>query len=188
MLTSMDISLIIRLISYTVLLVLAVTYPLRSKKLLSKCGNLVVELPRKKSNKLVLVFILAILMVVIQRFRSFEIYIHIILSLCAILGLEIVMRDAVCRKLNGVYENALIVDSRFLLFSSIAALPTLEYENDPDSTDYEDSFAQDAAETAAKTLQIVTNNAGAIFVGFDSAEDRDKAVAAILEKEERLRP
>lgn len=111
-------------------------------------------------------------------FRDLGTLTNAVLAATGILAIEIVLRDILTRKTAGVYENALVADTRIVLRSDIVHFPTLEYE---DTDEYKaekeaDKYAADAAETAAKVLQIVTHTKGTIYIGFDSSSDRDAAV------------
>lgn len=183
----MSIQLIIRLVSYFIFVLLLTTIKLRNNKIKQRIGVLLLPLPAKRHKLVVVVFIIAPLLIVLQRFRSFELYMSIVLSACALLGTEIGIRDLVLGGMTGVYENGIVIDSRYIPYDSISSLPTLAYENDSDTTPTE-TLAADAKETAAKTLKIVTEKSGITFVGFDSAENRNAAVAIILERNPRLKP
>jgi hypothetical protein len=143
-------------------------------------GTCLLPLSRKKSMLFIAVLCFAPLMIVFQWFRDFQPYIHIILSLTAVLAIEIVIREQVYDARSGVYENALIVDGRLLLKDDIMALPTLEYENDPESFDESEDDSPSLTDPAyKKALKIVTNKSGVIFVGFESEEERNQAVEII---------
>lgn len=159
---------------------LLATLPLRIKKLTKKMGTCLLPLSRKKSMLFIAVLCFAPLMIVFQWFRDFQPYIHIILSLTAVLAIEIVIREQVYDARSGVYENALIVDGRLLLKDDIMALPTLEYENYPESFDESEEASPSLTDPAyKKALKIVTNKSGVIFVGFESEEERNQAVEII---------
>ena len=102
------------------------------------------------------------------------------MSATAVLAIEIVIREQVYDARSGVYENALIVDGRLLLKEDIIALPTLEYENDPEAFDESEDGTPSLSDPAyKKALKIVTDKNGVIFVGFESEEERNKTVEII---------
>ena len=68
------------------------------------------------------------------------------------------------------------MDGRLLLFSDIHALPTLSYE---DELTEQDEFYR-------RTMEVVTENSGTIRVGSASQQERDSAVATMVELGPRL--
>lgn len=117
-------------------------------------------------------------MICLQFIRKFELYIAIILDAVAVLGIETTVKDFILQQLSGVYENAIIVDSRLILKSDIVALPTLEYENSEEyiKSKQSDMYSADSLETAEKSLKIISATSGEIFISFANKEQREKAV------------
>lgn len=168
------------IVALVAMVLILATLPLRIKKLTKKMGTCLLPLSRKKSMLFVAVLCFAPLMIIFQWFREFQPYIHIILSATAVLAIEIVIREQVYDARSGVYENALIVDGRLLLREDIIALPTLEYENDPEVFDESEDGSPSLSDPAyKKALKIVTDKNGVIFVGFESEEERNKTVEII---------
>lgn len=117
-------------------------------------------------------------MICLQLIRQFELYIAIILDAVAVLGIETTVKDFILQQLSGVYENAIIIDSRLIPKSDIVALPTLEYENSEEylQAKKSDTYAADSLETAKTSLKIISNSSGEIYVSFANEEQRTKAV------------
>lgn len=170
---------IFSIVALVAMVAIVATLPLRIKKLTKKLGNCLLPLSRKQSMLFVAVLCFAPLMIIFQWFRTFEFYIHIILSITAILAIEIVIRERVYDARSGVYENALIVDGRLFEKNDIIALPTLEYENDPEAEENPEDFPSLNDPAYRKALKIVTNKNGVLFVGFETEEERNKAVEII---------
>nr|MCR4790615.1 hypothetical protein [Treponemataceae bacterium] len=153
----------------------------REKKMIKKLGQCLVPFTRKTSWLIILVFVFAFAMVVIQYFRTFQLYINVILNAVAVLAVELSIRDRVSQKNSGLYTDALVVDGKIIEKKDIIALPTLEYE---ESEEYKkekeaDEYSKDAYETAMKSLKIVSDSHGEFYVGFASKEERAKAVEII---------
>ena len=66
----------------------------------------------------------------------------------------------------------LIIDGKNILYSDILSLPTLAYEED----------------SSVCTLKIVTNQEGEFFLTFESSEERNNVVNAILTCKPSLKP
>ena len=162
------------LVAYAVLLV---TWPNRKKKLMANLGEQVLPLTGVTNRFMVPVLVIAPALILFQWFRNFGFMINAVLCGVALLAAELVIRERVLGAMAGVYKNGLVVDGRQLLFSEIHALPTLSYEDE----------LEDRDEFYRRTLEIVTEQAGTLQVGFASVAERDAAVEAICKLEPRLK-
>lgn len=165
---------IVALVAYAVLLV---TWPNRKKKLMTNLGEQVLPLTGVTNRFMVPVLVIAPALILFQWFRNFGLMINVVLCGVALLAAELVIRERVLGVIAGVYKNGLVVDGRQLLFSEIHALPTLSYEDE----------LEDRDEFYRRTLEIVTEQAGTLRVGFASVAERDAAVEAICKLEPRLK-
>ena len=165
---------IVALVAYAVLLV---TWPNRKKKLMTNLGEQVLPLTGVTNRFMVPVLVIAPALILFQWFRNFGLMINVVLCGVALLAAELVIRERVLGAIAGVYKNGLVVDGRQLLFSEIHALPTLSYEDE----------LEDRDEFYRRTLEIVTEQAGTLRVGFASVAERDAAVEAICKQEPRLK-
>lgn len=165
---------IVALVAYAVLLV---TWPNRKKKLMANLGEQVLSLTGVTNRFMVPVLVIAPALILFQWFRNFGLMINVVLCGVALLAAELVIRERVLGAIAGVYKNGLVVDGRQLLFSEIHALPTLSYEDE----------LEDRDEFYRRTLEIVTEQAGTLRVGFASVSERDAAVEAICRLVPRLK-
>ena len=165
---------IVALVAYAALLV---TWPNRKKKLMTNLGEQVLPLTGVTNRFMVPVLVIAPALILFQWFRNFGLMINVVLCGVALLAAELVIRERVLGAIAGVYKNGLVVDGRQLLFSEIHALPTLSYEDE----------LEDRDEFYRRTLEIVTEQAGTLRVGFASVAERDAAVEAICKLEPRLK-
>ena len=165
---------IVALVAYAVLLV---TWPNRKKKLMTNLGEQVLPLTGVTNRFMVPVLVIVPALILFQWFRNFGLMINVVLCGVALLAAELVIRERVLGVIAGVYKNGLVVDGRQLLFSEIHALPTLSYEDE----------LEDRDEFYRRTLEIVTEQAGTLRVGFASVAERDAAVEAICKLEPRLK-
>lgn len=161
--------------------ILAGTYPLRRKIQLNKWGKLLLGVNSRTNKLFVIILALAPIIVILLYFRDLGTMQNLILTLTAILAVELVLRDMLLRKRCGVYENALVADGRILPKEEIYSLPTLEYENTEEykAQKANDEYAADAAETAAKVIQIVTKTRGTLYIGFENSEERNNTIEII---------
>lgn len=170
---------IFSIVALCAMILILATLPIRIKKLSKKMGKCLLQLSRKKSMLFIAVLCFAPLLIVFQWFRAFAPYIHIILSVTAVLAVEIVIRERVFDSRSGVYENAIIVDGRLLERSDIVAFPTLEYENSEDAVENPEEYPSLEDPVYRKALKIVTKKSGVIFVGFETEEERNKTVEIV---------
>ncbi len=170
-----EISLVLRLAALGGYILILVTWPARKKRLVARLGGLALPLAGSVNRLMMVVLATAPLLIALQWLRDFGLAVNAVLCAVAVLAAELVVRERVLGAMAGVYQNGLVVDGRFLLFSEIHALPTLGYEGDEE----QDEFYR-------RTLEIVTENSGVIQVGFASREEREAAVKTILELESRL--
>lgn len=170
--------LVINCVALVLIVVLCATIKLRENKIRKSVGSCLVPLEQKKSWMIYLIVFFCVVIVALQFFRKFQFYINVILDVVAILGVELSVKDFVLQKMSGVYENALIANSRLIPKNEIIALPTLEYEESEEyKVEMENAeFASDAYETAMKCLKVVTEKQGEFYIGFNSAEERKKSV------------
>ncbi len=170
--------LLMNIISILAIVICAATIPLQEKKIKSSFGECIVPFLRKKSKLLIPVIVFSVLVIALQFFREFQLYINAVLDVAAFLAVFISGRDFILQKNAGLYNSALICDGRIIKKSDVVALPTLEYEESEEfkKEKESDEFSADAYETAMKSLKVVTNSHGTFFVGFSSMEERAKAV------------
>ncbi len=149
------------------------TLPLRIRKLEKQTGPCLLELSRRTSKMFIAVIGVAAVLSIVMIFRPFEILYTAILCATAVLGVEVVLREHVYNARNGVYENALIVDGRYLTRDDILAFPELHYEKD--DTDEESEYD----ELYARALKVVSKQSGELYVGFADREEKEAAVAIL---------
>ena len=170
------------LISLVLLLILSVSYFFRGKVLEKKLGACLLPLTRVHNKLFYIVILLSPFVLILQFFRSLDIFVSLVIDGAVLFGVEAVIRESLLKKRSGVYAHALIVDGRLLFKTDIVSFPTLSYEND-EKASYEktnaDIYASDAQAIKEKTLKIVTHKNGIIFVGFTSAQERNNTVEII---------
>lgn len=169
----MNINTIIRYIAYLLYILVVVSWPFRKKKTEKELGNKILDTSKKTTFFTWGVIVLAPLLIILQRFKQFDLIVGIILSCTAILAAEVVLRERSYKQIAGVYEKGIIVDGRYIPFAEIITIPSLAYET---SSGYEN------------TLKLVTEKSGEIYVGFTSKEELDSVTKAILCQEPRLKP
>jgi len=151
--------------------------PLRRKKILKSAGKCLMSLPELTSKKWLGIAIMAGILIVIVPLRNFGIFISGVLLGAGLLAAELAARQALGSGKAGIYENMLISETSAVLWSDILSLPTLAYENDPETSQVDRS-----------SLRILTQKGEEKLILFSSEEERQKAVELILKLAPSLKP
>lgn len=162
------------LVAYAVIMI---SIPSRTRKLRQNAGQQFLPLQAASSAKWVLIAIFSAALIVIVPFRDMGLFVNVILLLTALIAAELAAREAANRGMSGVYKDAIVCGSQTIYFNNIASLPTLAYENDPDTTgNYKTS------------LNIILQNGNETTLVFADEKERTEAVKTILELVPRLKP
>lgn len=145
------------------------TIPARIRKMEKQIGTCQLELSRKTSPMFIGGVAVALILPCVMIFRPFEPLYTAILCGCAVLGVEVVIRERVYEARNGVYENALIVDGRYFPKDDVITFPELHYEKDNDEEEEVDELYR-------RALKIVSKKSGEVYVGFANGDEKDAAV------------
>ncbi|WP_294429678.1 hypothetical protein [uncultured Treponema sp.] len=162
------------LIAYIVILC---SIPRRRKKIFSQAGECVMPLKVPSSKKWVWIAVLAFILILVVPLRNFGWFINVVLLGTALFAAELAAREASGVGKAGIYENMLISGTSSVLWSEVYSLPTLAYENDPETTQVD-----------FKTLRIIMQNGTEQLIVFESEEERAKAVEEILRLAPKLKP
>ena len=162
------------LICYAAILI---SIPLRTKKLRQNAGTQYLALKQTSSAKWIAIAVFAAAIICILPFRDMGLFVNAVLVGTALIATEIAAREGANRGMAGVYKDAIVLGSQTLYFVNIEALPTLAYENDPDSSG-----------NYKTTLSVVERNGNETTLIFADEEERAKAVQTILDLVPRLRP
>lgn len=153
------------------------TIPYRRKKIIAQAGSCLMTLKVKRSKKWVAIAVAAFILILIVPLRNYGWFVNIVLLGVALVATEIAARDASGSGKAGIYENMLISGTNAILWAEILSLPTLAYENDPETTQVD-----------FKTLRIILKNGSENQILFESEEERKEAVDLILKLAPSLRP
>lgn len=151
--------------------------PHRRKKIFAQAGTCLLQLNVASSKKWVAIAVAAFILILIVPLRNFSWFVNLVLLGAALFAAEIAAREASGCGKAGIYENMLISGTDAVLWTDIYSLPTLAYENDPETTQVD-----------FKTLRVILNKGTEIQILFSSEEERKTAVEKILELAPNLRP
>lgn len=165
---NMNITLIARIVSYVVGVVLVASFPLRTKQLKQEAGKCLLPLKRSSSKLYIVAILLCFAVIFILRFRDFQLYITVIMDLACVLGINLAVRETVNRRASGVYENVLVTEGDLFYRQNIMAIPEITNDKDDDDSTSESSYEN--------TLKIVTQKAGDTWIAFATAEEKQAAL------------
>lgn len=151
--------------------------PHRRKKIFAQAGMCVMPLKVASSKKWVAIAVAAFILMLVVPLRNYNWFVNIVLLGAALFATEIAAREAGGCGKAGIYENMLISGTEALLWSEILSLPTLAYENDPETTQVD-----------FKTLRVINKKGTESQILFSTEEERAKAVEKILELAPQLKP
>ncbi|MCR5724129.1 MAG: hypothetical protein K6G80_03490 [Treponema sp.] len=166
--------LVVALLLYIAVLV---SIPVRRRRTLAAAGACLMPLSAPSSKKWVAIAVVAGLVLLAVPLRNYGLVVSAVLLAAAVLGAEIAAREAAGSGRAGIYENMLILGTSAIRWSDIASLPTLSYEDDPDTTQVDKT-----------TLRVLLEDGSEQLVLFSDEEERRRAVEKILERAPELRP
>ena len=153
------------------------TIPHRRKKIAARAGNCLMPLKVKPSKKWLAIAVAAFILILVVPLRNYGWFVNIVLLGVALVATEIAAREAAGSGKAGIYQNMLISGTSAVLWSEILSLPTLAYENDPETTQVD-----------FKILRVILKNGSENQILFESEEERKEAVDLILKLAPSLRP
>lgn len=135
----MNINTIFAIISYILIAVVLLYFPLYKKNILVKLGKCHVDKKKKKSILSVFIYVLCFVMVLIELFRDLGLTLNFLISGCAVLGVYIITKEIVLYSINGIYEKGLVCNSEVVLYDDIMSFPVLQLPKD-EQKNYDPSF------------------------------------------------
>lgn len=153
-----------------VYLFLILQIPLRIKKLKKESGALLMEFSRPENFRTVLILLFCALLIFVVPMRDFAIYMSAIFLGVALIGCYMACKEISNSKLTGIYENIIISSSNSIKYEEIEALPTLAYENDPETTQVDFTV-----------LEVLLKNGSKHQIIFNNESEREQAVKVITE-------
>ncbi len=154
-----------------------ISIPVKSKKIMSGSGKLLMPLTNGVQIRVIAIFAVCALVMGIVPFTRFQLYIQVIFLLTGLLGCNMAAKEACGLGHAGVYERQIIWGTYWVLYDDIEILPTLSYEDDPETLGVD-----------KQNLQIIKKDGSQIVIVFTDKEERAKAVELILKNEPRLKP
>lgn len=163
------------LISSLIFLGFLISIPSRIKSLKNKTGKLILSLKQEWPLRSVLCLVFAGLLNFIILFRNFEIYMVVVFLCVALIATYLSTKNIVNSKFSGVYENMIISETTVIKYDDILSLPTVAYENDPDTTMVD-----------WRVIEVLTKSGNKIQLIFSNEEERKQVLTEILKQCPRL--
>jgi len=160
---------VIAIVSYIVGIVIVASIPQRTKRLNTKIGSCLLPLERSSSKLYIIAIICCFIVIALLRFRSFSIFVTVILDITCLLGLNLSVKEILYRRAGGVYENALITQGDLFYRENIIAIPVLNYDKTTETEEY----------AYKNTLKIVTDKGGETWIGFANAQEKEATLKIV---------
>lgn len=168
------ITIIIVAVAAAIYFAILASIPFRAKKALADTGKLLLPMKNGMPLKVICIFLLAALIIAVIPMRHFAFYLQVIFALAALVAARMGAQEAAGIGHAGIYENTIISGTYVVPFDDILAIPTLAYEDDPETVNVD-----------KKTIEIIRKSTAAtVILIFDDEEKRSEAVKTIL----KIRP
>ena len=145
------------------------TIPLRTRRILSKSGKMILPLENGVPVKVIGMFILSAL--------NFAPYIQVVIALAALLAAWMAAKEASGLGKTGIYEDAIIWGTEFIPMDDILSIPTLAYENDPETVGVDMTAIEIIRKSSAATVTLTLG----------TEEKRAETLSAILRRRPDLK-
>lgn len=159
-----------------VYLAILCSIPFRTKNALFNAGKLLLPLKNGAKFKVIAMFILSALVIAVIPLRNFAFYIQAVIALAALFATNMAAREAAGLGRAGIYENTIISSMSVLPFDDILSIPTIAYENDPETTGVDKTVIQ----------LIRKSNSATVLLTFENEEKRQEALQVILKQKPEL--
>lgn len=153
------------------------TIPLRTRRILSKSGKMILPLENGVPVKVIGMFILSGLIIAIIPMRNFAPYIQVVIALAALLAAWMAAKEASGLGKAGIYEDAIIWGTEFIPMDDILSIPTLAYENDPETVGVDMTAIEIIRKSSAATVTLTLG----------TEEKRAETLSAILRRRPDLK-
>lgn len=144
------------------MLAISVIMPFWKNKLMTKTGQIIVPLTKRKSKLQLIAIPTAYVLLILSILFDFG-KMSFVIPYCAVLGLFITIKESTLLPVNGVYENLIISGTDIIKITDITGIET------PDT-----SITQN-------TLKIQTNH-GSRTLTFDNSNEVNEVFSALKKK------
>ena len=144
------------------MLAISVIMPFWKNKLMTKTGEILVPLAKRKSKLQMIAIPTAYVLLILSIMFDFG-KMSFVIPYCAVLGLFITIKESTLLPVNGVYENLIISGTDIIKIEDITAIP-------------------ESPETAqSKALKIQTTHGPRNLI-FDNSNEATEVISALKEK------
>ena len=166
----MSLNLLILILCYAAMICTLIFLPQNTKKIVNKAGTLLYSLKNKNNLGFYAVCIVAFALVFLLFFQQVTLY-TVIIDLCAVFGLFIVTKEWSLKKVYGVYQNLIIINSTVLEYSDIVTFPILNLPK------------EEQEHYQKNVLVVATESKGNINLIFETDDDCSKVIQILTEQD-----
>lgn len=157
------------LVAFLLVIVEFFSYFLRKKIALKKLGERKESLHAKASFSFLTLFVLSPMLIGLVYTKKIDFFPSLVLYACAILALEIAIRDFTTKKLQGMYENGLVINNKIILYADI-----VDFNPFAPKIEDDEEIPEDEQYIGTSRLDIATKSKGLIFINFSSTDEKEK--------------
>lgn len=144
----------------------------RRNNLIAEVGALRMKFfePKTVGLRAIAIFLFAAAIIIVMTFRDFGLFVNAIICLCGILAANMAATELSMSGMAGIYDNFIINNNQKIKIAEITSLPTLEYENDEETTNVD-----------FRTLRVILNDKTEKLLIFKDEAERKTALAILFE-------
>lgn len=142
------------------------------KRIMSKLDDLILKTSSQKNIKSIIVLILCPLLILFSLLTKSTTFVCCLMCVISALACFIVCKELVYSKLNGIYKNGIIGESRFFEFKKISSFP---------DTNWKEPEKQETLQLAIQQIQEKNKKEEITFITYSSITEYSKVVFALKE-------
>lgn len=149
---------------------IAATIPYRRRRAAERSGELLHKIPDATTKfRTAAIFALCAAIIALTPMQNFQPFVRVIMAAAALLGARSAAAEAVAFGRSGIYRNAVVCGAASFRPDEIISLPTLAYEDDPETVGVDRT-----------QIQVILQSGRKISLPFPNENERGEALAAIL--------
>ena len=171
----MDIKMIIVIAGYIALFLLFCITPVTKRHLFTKAGKKVFAIHKTTSFRSALIMMLGFLLIGISYMQESSVILQIIIVACALMGEYIAISDLTMTGKSGIYENGLLIETKYIPYDEIMGFPQLNITEGERSDD-------------GSALIMVTKKNDQVKIAFKNATECKEFTDKLFEHKPELKP
>lgn len=149
-------------------LAIMITFPIRSKVIIKKAGDLIIPIKKKSIALPVMIVVFSALLLGILFFKQLSVFVEIITMLVAILGCAIGTQEFALHDKCGLYKNGLVGSSHYLTIKEIYGIEEIGWTQ------------EERDEHSRNVIHIITDKKGMVPFICEDEEQAQQVMQALI--------